>query len=67
MCFDIESIENCENYDISYSIKLSTFDCVKCKDGYYLISNFCIERTTIKNCLTYNPYADRCQICENGF
>lgn len=67
MCFPIEAVQNCKKHDISYSIKLSTYNCVECEEDFYLISNFCIERTPIENCSKYDPLDDACLQCSEGF
>ena len=41
--------------------------CIACNDGYYLSNNQCKARTTVANCATYSPTADKCESCASGY
>ena len=67
LCFPINAVENCEKHQINYDIKISSFNCLYCKDGFFLIDNFCIPRSIIDNCFKYALNKDNCIECEKNF
>ena len=67
MCFDIDVVSNCAVHDKNYNIKISTYKCLRCKDDFFLIDNFCIPRTAVPNCETYRISEDKCKACKAGY
>ena len=67
LCFPINAVENCEKHQINYDIKISPFNCLYCKEGYFLIDNFCIPRNLIGNCESYALNEDKCLECQNNY
>lgn len=66
-CFNLDVVQDCAIHEKSYSLKISTFTCKKCKSGFFLIENFCIPRTTLEFCLTYSDTEDKCKVCESKY
>ena len=59
-------IDNCILYDINDNFNNSSFNCLKCKEEYYLDNNICKERKNDYNeCLIKNIEKDSCNECNN--
>ena len=67
ICLKVNAVTDCKLHKTESILAENTFECLECYDKYFLFNNKCIQRALIEKCVTYDLFADKCVLCEDGY